>query len=130
MSLRRTALGILLVSLVSCAAPSPEPPPSGPRVHHVVLCWLATPGDAEAAARLAKTTRDLARLPGVLELRTGGPLPSDRPVVDDSFDLGIVMTFADPDALAAYLAHPDHLRAVDEVLRPLVARMVVYDILE
>jgi hypothetical protein len=37
------------------------------------------------------------------------------------------MAFRDESALRAYDGHPRHKKAVDEVLRPLVARLVIYD---
>jgi hypothetical protein len=60
----------------------------------------------------------------------GTTLPSTRPAVDSSFDVAVVMTFRDESALRAYDAHPSHKKAVDEVLRPLVARLVIYDFRE
>jgi hypothetical protein len=41
--------------------------------------------------------------------------------------VAVVMTFKDEASLHAYDAHPRHTKAVDEVLRPLVARLVIYD---
>ena len=55
-------------------------------------------------------------------------MPSDRPVVDDTFDLALLMRFADRDALAEFERHPDHKRARQEMLQPLARRVVIYDI--
>ena len=51
-----------------------------------------------------------------------------RPVVDSSFDVAVVVTFEDEAALRAYDAHPTHKQAVEEVLRPLVGKLVIYDV--
>ena len=51
-------------------------------------------------------------------------------MVDDSFDVGLAMTFNDEAALHAYETHPQHVKAVTEVLRPLAGKTVVYDISE
>jgi hypothetical protein len=99
-------------------------------VTHIVLMWLKTPGDAAAIEKIIKTSREFAAIPGVVSVRVGRPLPSTRPVVDSSFDVGLAMQFNDPAALAAYEVHPQHVKAVREVLRPLAAKIQVYDIRE
>ena len=55
-------------------------------------------------------------------------MPSTRPVVDSSFDVGLVITFTDEAALQAYETHPMHAAAVKGTLRPLAAKIQVYDI--
>ena len=45
-----------------------------------------------------------------------------------TFDVGIVITFTDEPSLRAYDQHPTHKQAVETVLRPLVAKLLVYDI--
>jgi hypothetical protein len=40
------------------------------------------------------------------------------------------MTFESEAELAAYLADPEHQKATQEILRPLVERLVVCDIVE
>ena len=99
-------------------------------VTHVVLLWLKQPGDEAAIKRITETSREFRQIPGVLAVRVGRPLPSTRPVVDSSFDVGLAMSFADETALQAYETHPQHVKAVREVLRPLAARIQVYDIRE
>ena len=97
-------------------------------VTHVVLCWLKTPGDEAGRQRITETTRTLESIPGVVNVTVGRAMPSTRPVVDSSFDVGIVITFADEPALRAYDQHPAHKQAVETVLRPLVAKLLIYDI--
>lgn len=97
------------------------------RVRHIVLCWLKELGNETARRKLIETTEALGDLPGVVDVAAGIPLASDRPVVDDSFDVGIVFTFEDAEALAAYQDHPRHRKAVEDVLQPLVERILVYD---
>lgn len=97
------------------------------RIVHVVLVWLKEPGNAEHRARIVEATRGFASIRGVEEIRVGGPVPSGRPTVDDSFDVGLYMVFSSKAALDAYLVHPDHKRAQEAILRPLARRAVVYD---
>jgi hypothetical protein len=96
-------------------------------VEHVVLLWLDEPGSRLHVDRIVEVSIELARLPGVKALRIGDPLPSDRSIVDSSYDLALVFTFANAGALADYLAHPEHRAAAEHTLGPLVARMQVYD---
>jgi len=102
--------------------------PASAEVEHVVLCWLNEPGNAEAAGRVIRASGELREIPGVRNLVAGPPLASERPIVDDSFDVGVVMRFADAAALETYLNHPEHVRRVNETLRPLCGRIQIYDI--
>ena len=131
MKLRLLPAALLLAALASCAGTPAAPPEDQPgRVQHVVLMWLKQPGDEGACAKLISAARSIRSIPGVLAIRAGRALPSERAVVDDSFDVALVMTFADAAALAAYDVHPDHVRVVQELLPELVARIVVYDLVE
>lgn len=60
----------------------------------------------------------------------GTALKSDRPVVDSTFDLAILITFDSEKALQDYLDHPDHKAAVKDTLQPLVKRILVYDFVD
>ncbi len=115
----------VLTSLVlgACAAP----PPGEPGVAHVVIVWLNDPDDSEARAALVHASLGFESIDGVEQVLVGGPIESDRPIVDDSFDLSIVVVLRDRAALETYLAHPDHVRAGREVLAPAAARVLVYD---
>ena len=96
-------------------------------VHHFVICWLKDPGNAEQRQQLISASYELASIPGVVSVAAGTAIASDRPVVDGSYDVAILFTFSSSEDLAAYLEHPDHLRATREVLKPLVDRVVIYD---
>jgi hypothetical protein len=121
---------ILLVALlaVSCRANSDTQSAPEGRAVHVVVCWLKTPGDSTARRRVIDESKAFVGvIPGLLDVSAGTTLPSTRPAVDSSFDVAVVMAFRDESALRAYDGHPRHKKAVDEVLRPLVARLVIYD---
>ena len=51
-----------------------------------------------------------------------------NPVVDDSFDFALVSRFDSAAALHAYENHPLHQKKVNEVLKPLSKKIVVYDV--
>lgn len=118
-------LALGLHSGIACAGGDAIPAAG---VKHVVLCWLKEPGNALHAARVIQISNELRNIPGILDLAAGTAVPSDRPVVDDSFDVGIVITFADAAGLQAYLDHPEHVSRVRDTLRPLCARVQIYDI--
>ena len=71
---------------------------------------------------------DLRAIPGIKFLDAGTPLASDRPVVDDSFDVGLTVRFDSAQSLHAYEIDPGHVKKVNEVLKPLTKKIVVYDI--
>ncbi len=99
-------------------------------VHHIVLCWLKEAGDEVGRQKIIEVSKNLAEIPGVRTVKAGTALSSDRAIVDDSFDVAIVFTFAGRRAMDEYLVHPKHKKAVAEVLRPLVTKLLVYDFVE
>ncbi len=125
---------LLCLSVLAGCARCPENLANSPReratVEHVVVCWLKNPGDPSAIAALIETSQSFQRLPGVVSIDVGPVLisdQSDRPGVDSSFDLAVVMRFTDEGAYRAYLENPLHERAVVEKLKPLTRRVAVYD---
>ena len=124
---RKQSAMLLLVLAVSCQSLQHAERDTG-AVKHVVLCWLKTPGDQAARQRVIEESKAFVGvIPGLIDVSAGTSLPSTRPVVDASFDVAVVMTFKDEASLLAYDAHARHKKAVDEVLRPLVARLLIYD---
>ncbi len=117
---------VLSLAFVSCASIAP-PAPKG-SVDHIVLVWLKRPGDAQDRRKLRDAADDLRSIPGLRFLDHGTALASDRPVVDDSFDVGFVMRFDSAAALQAYETNPLHVQKVNEVLRPLSRKILVHDI--
>jgi hypothetical protein len=96
-------------------------------VHHVVVCWLKRPGNAEDRQRLMAAAEGFRGLPGLQSLTGGAVLPSARPLVESGYDVLLIMTFKNEEALRAYEAHPLHQQAVRDVLQPLTQKVIVYD---
>jgi hypothetical protein len=119
--LRRIIPALILICLIGCASQRAG-------ITHVVICWLKSPGDSAARQQLIDTSYGFRQIPGVVSVTAGPPLPSTRPVVDSSFDVAVVMQFKDEQALRAYEQHPIHKKAVSDVLRPLTAKILIYDI--
>jgi len=122
-----SALGSVTFLLSSCAHVGYEKAPRPGEVDHVVLVWLKHPGDAAERARLVEAGRALASIPGVISVSGGESLPSKRPMVDASFDLGYVFRFESEAAMNAYVKHPLHMKLAREVLFPAAKKVVVHD---
>lgn len=97
------------------------------RVHHVVIVWLKDAGNRAAREQYIAHSRRLAKLPMVLDYRVGTPLPGGREIVDSSYDVAVVSTFANPQAVTDYVEHPEHKQIIEQALKPLVAKAIVYD---
>lgn len=125
--MRRTAAIACLLGLAGCATVREAAPPA---IHHIVLCWLKEPGNPAHRRQIVEASRSFREIPGVLDVHVGEVVESDRAIVDDSFDVAIVLSFADTEKLAAYLVHPIHEKAKHDVLLPIVEKIVVYDFRE
>jgi hypothetical protein len=121
------AAGLLLAALLLAPLSAANGNGTGGTIEHVVVVWLKTPGDAAARERVIAASEVLATIPGVVALKAGSVVPSERPIVDSSFDVALSVTFTDLEALQDYLVHPVHVRLVEETLKPLVDVIRVYD---
>jgi len=96
-------------------------------VYHVVICWLKDPGNDSQRQKLIEETKKLQSIPGIVSIQVGNMLPSNRPIVDSSYDIGIIMSFKDETAMNRYLQDPTHQKATKEILTPLTSKIIVYD---
>jgi len=70
----------------------------------------------ESRAEIATYSRDaLTDVPGPIEVRVG--VPADEPSTR-SWDLSIVVRFADLDGMDAFVKHPAHMRYYREYMVP------------
>jgi hypothetical protein len=127
---RLFTLLLLVVALVPACATVSTTSAGTEQVHHIVICWLKEPGSTSARQQLIEVSKSFRTLPGVVRVSAGPVLPSERGIVDSSFDVAIVMTFSNREALDAYLADPRHKQSAQEVLRPLTSRVIVYDFID
>ena len=95
-----------------------------------MLCWLKDPGNIENQKRIVNATKSFRKIPGVLEARAGQVIPSDRSIVDDTYDVGILVIVADAESLTEYLQNPIHQQIKKDILVPLVREILVYDFQE
>lgn len=121
-------LSILAASLALCSCAAIAPPANPGSVDHVVLMWLKRPGNSADREKLLTACNGLRVISGIRILDAGTALASDRPVVDDSFDVGLTVRFDSAKSLHAYETDPRHVKKVTEVLKPLTEKIFVYDI--
>lgn len=121
------ALGSVICLLPACS--SLEGSRSATAVEHIVFVWLKRPGDEGDRRRLVDAAHRLdAEIRELRGVRSGVPVPSGRPIVDDTFDVAFLMRFDSAADLAAYEKNPQHAAAVRGLLRPLSRRVLVYDV--
>jgi quinol monooxygenase YgiN len=104
------------------------------KVHHLVVVWLKQHGDENARRQYINASKQLAKLPGVVDYHIGTPTTIKRehpsPALDNSYDIAISSTFENAQALENYSKHPEHQKIIHEVLKPLVDKYQVYDFAE
>ena len=99
-------------------------------VHHVVVCWVNEPGNEEARQEVIEVSRGFSAIPGVIDVRAGRVIHSEREIVDNSFDVAIYLSFENEQRLFEYLNHPINKKAVEKTLKPFVQKVIVYDFTE
>src|SRR2546421_12991549 len=87
-------------------------------VTHVMLFWLKRPGNVDDQNLLLRALRTLRRVRGVNDVRVGRSLPVARPDLEQSFDLGVVMTFRDREALEKFAGDQRREQTIEAKLRP------------
>jgi Stress responsive A/B Barrel Domain len=94
---------------------------------HVVIFWT-DPAQPNAADELiAGAVKYLKPVPGVTQFHIGKMVGSDRPVVEQSYQVALNTVFADKAAQDAYQVHPLHLDFIAHCVKPLVKKVTVYD---
>jgi hypothetical protein len=94
---------------------------------HVVIFWT-DPAQPNATEELiAGALHYLKPIPGVLQFHVGKMVPSHRPVVDQSYQVALNLTFPDKKTQDAYQVHPSHVEFVEKVFKRVCQKVVVYD---
>ncbi len=94
---------------------------------HVVIFWTKPELPNAADALLEGAEKYLRPIPLAKSFHIGRMVPSTRPVVDQSYQVALNLTFEDKEAEAAYQVHPLHLEFVEKVFKPNCQRATVYD---
>ena len=94
---------------------------------HVVIFWT-DPAKPEAAdAVVAGGNKHLKGIPGITHFHIGKMVGSHRPVVDQTYQVAMNIGFESKQQEHEYQAHPQHLQFVENYVKPLVKKVVVYD---
>ena len=123
-------LGLVLLSclvMAAAALPVQARDKDSEYITHVVFIWLKKPGNLQMQKEFVTASRTLNDLPGIVNRHVGIVEKSDRKIVDDSFDVAVTVTLKSKQALKAYLNHPRHKKLLEEVLKPMVGKIVAYD---
>lgn len=96
-------------------------------INHTVYLWLKQPGNTQHRQQIIVAAKQLAAIEGVERLTTGTVISSDRPIVDDSFDIAISMEFSSAQQMNRYLVNKQHTSIVASQIQPLLSNIVVYD---
>ncbi|MBE7498807.1 MAG: Dabb family protein [Verrucomicrobiales bacterium] len=94
---------------------------------HVVIFWTKPGLNNAVEDLLAGAEKYLRPIPGIRHFHVGRMVPSQRAVVDQSYQVGLVVGFDDKAAQDAYQVHPLHLEFVEQVFKRVCDRVVVYD---
>ena len=100
---------------------------SAPMFSHVVIFWVR-PEVSDATAQLvAGAEKYLRSIPGLLSFHVGKMSPSERSVVDQSYQVALNLQFASKADEHAYQIHPQHIEFVEKVFKPNCEKAVIYD---
>lgn len=98
-----------------------------PTLHHAVYFWLKHPASADDRAALIAGLRGLGAIEQVRSLHIGEPAPIPaRDVVEASYDVAELMTFASVEDHNSYQVHPLH-KGFIERCGHLWARVQIFD---
>ena len=125
--MKAPVLALLMLSLTACANLH-SPHHSSATVGHVVICWLKEPGNEAQRQQIIDRSNDAEADPRRSEPahRPGNAIhPAGR-----GFELrcGTRRPVQGRGSLHAYETNPLHLKAVREVIAPLTAKRLIYDI--
>jgi len=94
---------------------------------HVVIFWTDPANPKAADELIAGAEKYLRPIPGVVHFHVGRMSTSQRPVVDQTYQVALNLIFPDKKAQDDYQIHPRHLDFVEKVFKKYCQRVVVYD---
>ncbi len=94
---------------------------------HVVIFWT-DPAQPKAADELiVGAQKYLQPIPGLKFFHIGKMVGSERPVVEQSYQVALNTVFENKQAQDDYQVHPLHLEFISKYVKPLVKKVTVYD---
>lgn len=94
---------------------------------HIVIFWT-NPAQPNAADELvAGAHKYLKDIPGLQHFHVGKMASSERPVVDQTYQVALNTVFTSKKAQDDYQVHPQHIEFVEKVFKPNCTKVVIYD---
>jgi len=94
---------------------------------HVVIFWTDPKNQNATDELIAGANLYLKAIPGILSYHVGRMVGSHRPVVDQTYQVGLNVTFASKQAQDDYQVHPSHVEFIEKVFKRVCTKVVVYD---
>lgn len=94
---------------------------------HVVIFWTDPAQPNATEELLAGVNKYLKPIPGVLSFHAGKMVGSQRPVVDQSYQVALNFVFSNKQAQDDYQVHPLHVEFVEKVFKRVCTKVLVYD---
>ena len=91
---------------------------------HIVIFWTKPEVENSEQRLIDGLNRYLPDIPGVISMHVGKCAPSDRPVVDQSYQIALNITFKNKIVQDEYQVHPQHVEFVEKFLRKYVIRLL------
>jgi hypothetical protein len=80
---------------------------------HIVFFWLKEGSPASAKENLLRDCKELlSKIPTVRSIEAGNPAMTPRPVVDNSYDVGLLVLLDDSAGHDVYQTHELHLQFI------------------
>lgn len=118
-------IALFLAMALPLSAQESERTPEGPFIHTVYF-WLHNPDSEADRQKLLEGLNMIEEIEHIREGYVGVPAPTDREVIDSSYDFSITFIFDNMEEEQAYQNHPTHLKFVEEY-EHLWNRVIVYD---
>jgi len=94
---------------------------------HIVILWTK-PGLPNASDVLIDGAyKYLKNIPGILHFHVGKMAPTNNPIVEKSYQVGLNVVFIDKQAYEAYEKHQSHIDYLEKVFKPNGDKILIYD---
>ena len=94
---------------------------------HIGIYWTNPAVHNDTEELISWVTRCLKAIPGVQHFHIGRMAPTERAIVDKTYQVAVNMTFPDKKTMEEYHAHPLYSDFVQNVYRRFCRKAVVYD---
>tara|TARA_Y200000002_G_C22621037_1_gene638180 strand:- start:427 stop:744 length:318 start_codon:yes stop_codon:yes gene_type:complete len=96
-------------------------------ISHIVIFWLKPNVSEDKKNEIITNAKKLDKISGLKSFHIGKMMPSNRDVVDNTYDFAFNMTFTSKVDLETYLNHKLHQEFVNIYIKPNIKTLKVYD---